>query len=801
MEILSIKNRLTIGLAIDNISMVGGQKAFKGIADLVRTQDVNLICYHLDLNSNVENMPEVWDSMGKVVDGLVVFQAWSSEEKFRILKERFPALPMVNAARLYKGCPGVAPDSYGGMKELIRHLILKHGRRKIALILGPEGNWPVEERLRAYKDTLSENGIQFNPKLVTPNLNWWEAQEGLAELIDKRELRPGIDFDAVTGCNDSLALGTIESLRDRGIHVPEDVAVIGFDNNTRSYFSKPPLTTAEYNIGRHAAEILLRMLSGKQVPEQSFAPTKAVLRRSCGCHSAAVLQAAYRGGDIANKGIPLNKLIEIQGNKIVSDMTASAGFEDPETGIPSGWMKCILDDFGNAMAAGTDNKKESGFLNSFENILYQITASGCDLDGCQSAISAMRNYIIPYLDTNMTRKAEDLWQQARVLVEETVRRDQACRIYQAEGRTHTLREIENTLLINLSVSSLMEILKKNLPKLEIESSWMALYEDTGKSRLILAFEKEPAGQTANGKSNLENTVFDSGLLLPDGIPAGRQFSMVLEPLYFQEQQLGFALFETGPLDGAVYDSLRGTISSTLQGALLLDQVQQHARQLDTIINRTMSTSHEIQTAVSATAGQAQTVSDASQRSMDVSRTGRDAVSDTVRGMQTIQIQVDQIAQSISELSKRTRQIEDIIKAVEDIVSQSEVLSINASIQAARAGDRGKGFAVVAREMRNLAIQSNSATSNIRNILAEIQDAAQAAVSATEEGSAGARNGMDLASRAGKAIEDLASTIEEAAGVALQISTSTIQQNNAIEQLVLEVQAIKDTNTGTSVNPQ
>jgi methyl-accepting chemotaxis protein len=211
----------------------------------------------------------------------------------------------------------------------------------------------------------------------------------------------------------------------------------------------------------------------------------------------------------------------------------------------------------------------------------------------------------------------------------------------------------------------------------------------------------------------------------------------------------------------------------------------------------LATSEEMLATISETSRQAQAVADTAQQSVDVSKTGESAVANTVAGMETIQRQVKDIAQSILALSERTQQIGEIISAVEDIADQSRMLALNASIEAARAGDEGRGFAVVAREMRHLAGLSREATTKVSDILNEIQRAANTAVMVTEEGSKGAQQGMQLADRAGEAIRELAAIIEEASRVAIQIAASTHQQTNAMEQLVVAMKSIKEASVQTS----
>jgi methyl-accepting chemotaxis protein len=196
----------------------------------------------------------------------------------------------------------------------------------------------------------------------------------------------------------------------------------------------------------------------------------------------------------------------------------------------------------------------------------------------------------------------------------------------------------------------------------------------------------------------------------------------------------------------------------------------------------MATVEEVRETVAQTAARAQVVADASRQSVSVSRTGQDAVQDTIQGMTLIQDRVNSIADTILALSERTQQIGEIINAVNGLADQSKLLALNASIEAARAGEEGRGFAVVAMEVRQLAEQSRDATSRVRSILNEIQSTTNEAVMVTEAGSVGAASGMGLVERAGDSIRDLAAMLEAALQAANQIAVSTHQQTNGMDQL-------------------
>jgi methyl-accepting chemotaxis protein len=168
-------------------------------------------------------------------------------------------------------------------------------------------------------------------------------------------------------------------------------------------------------------------------------------------------------------------------------------------------------------------------------------------------------------------------------------------------------------------------------------------------------------------------------------------------------------------------------------------------------------------------------------------------------MELIRQKVEGIAQTILELTKHTQQIGGIVNTVNDLAERSKLLALNASIEASHAGEQGKGFAIVAMEVRKLAEQSHEATMRVREILGEILNATNSAVAVTEEGSQGAKNGMQLVEHAGNVIQELTATIESAAQAAQQIVASSQQQFNGMEQLksaMLQIRQASDQTTAS-----
>lgn len=261
-------------------------------------------------------------------------------------------------------------------------------------------------------------------------------------------------------------------------------------------------------------------------------------------------------------------------------------------------------------------------------------------------------------------------------------------------------------------------------------------------------------------------------------------------LYLLGINLNEMVMSLNSITRQVREAVNGITSATNEIQAATTQQIASATEQDVAVTQTVSTVESIRATVRQTSERAQAVAEAAQRSITVSKQGEEAVASTADGMRIIRQQVENIAETILSLSERTQKIGEIIDTVNEIASQSKLLALNASIEAARAGDEGQGFAVVAMEVRQLAEQSREATARVRDILNEIQQATNTAVMVTEEGTKGTERGMELVKQAGDSIRNLASAMEEAMHTAVQIATNTNQQNISMNQLATAMQQIK-----------
>jgi methyl-accepting chemotaxis protein len=239
----------------------------------------------------------------------------------------------------------------------------------------------------------------------------------------------------------------------------------------------------------------------------------------------------------------------------------------------------------------------------------------------------------------------------------------------------------------------------------------------------------------------------------------------------------------------IYGTANNLSSAAAEILAATTQQASGANEQSAAISQTTTTVDELKTIAGQSVARAQEVGYASQRTVQVSRTGHKAVRDTIASMVQIKVRVESIAENILALSEQTQQIGEIIATVNDIAAQSNMLALNASVEAARAGEYGKGFAVVAAEVRNLAEQSRQATAQVKGILSDIQKATNTTVMATEEGTKEVEGGTRLAAQAGETIEQLAAVIEEAAQAAMQMVAGGRQQASGVEQIAVAMQNI------------
>lgn len=593
------KKTPTIGYLMFNFDAGYQLAVWQGVDDAIREHGANIISYvggHLDApESKQRNI--VYDLVDTAnLDGLIVMSSTLGSrvtlERLQQFLHSYGSLPMVSIGLGVPGLHNVLVENQTGLRQAIRHLIEAHGRRRIAFIRGPVGYEEADLRYQAYAETLAEYDIPLDPDLVLPGS--FQPEDGTAAvglLLDQRR----VTFDAIAAANDFMALGAMEALQKRGVKIPQEVAIVGFDDVVDARSVMPPMTTVRQPLheqGRQAVEMMMALIAGESPAKEVILPTELVTRQSCGCFSEMALQAmtppTVTGGATVGDGTAVTTTLRQQRQEIITHL------QDNDTlhyaGRDAGWAAELYDNFLADLTDDTTSQK-GAFLSALEKFLNESAKTGDSVIEWQNVISQLRRLTLPLLGTGeLLTRAENIWGQARIVIGEVAERVQYTQRHETAGQARRLNQIGSQLITTFDLSALADILAAELPQLDVRSCYLALYEDpafpTTLSRMIMAYDE-------HGRVSLDahDPLFPTRqLVLPGMLPTDRTYSMMVQPLFFQEEQLGFVLFETNNRKGLIYETLQVQISSSLKGALLVEKEAKRAHQLRNVAEISTATS-------------------------------------------------------------------------------------------------------------------------------------------------------------------------------------------------------------------
>jgi DNA-binding LacI/PurR family transcriptional regulator len=270
----------TIGLLLPEISGIFFQPMLRGVEAGVSEAGFDLLIH--TTQSHPENAPR--RPLGEHnTDGLLVFtESLDAKELTRLHSIGFPVVLLHQAPPDSLNIPVVTIENQFGAQKIVEHLIEVHHCHRIVFLQGPEGHEDSTWREKGYCLALKAHGIPFDPLLVKRGeFNRDEARLALEHILLDR-----VDFDAIFTGDDDSAVGVMQGLRQAGRIVPEDVAVVGFDDSLFARTLVPPLTTVHApteQVGWEAVRQLIRIIRGGTVEPRLVLPIELVIRQSCGC--------------------------------------------------------------------------------------------------------------------------------------------------------------------------------------------------------------------------------------------------------------------------------------------------------------------------------------------------------------------------------------------------------------------------------------------------------------------------------------------------------------------------------------
>lgn len=520
------------------------------------------------------------NATSEILDGIVLpatTKHFVTDEELKQLSPLFTRVPTVCIGP-FPNLPTVELDNRAGLRLSMNHLIKTHGFNRIAFVRGPLGSYEANERFDEYKKILEENQIEYDPDLVTIGDFFMPTGiKAVKTLLDVRKM----DFQAVLCSNDGMAIGVINELQNRNIIVPYDMPVIGFDDIPQARHIIPPLSTVKQPLREMGREAVFKVLRGIRQEEGYQGTTllkpELVLRRSCGCKEQFLEKFDK---------IPVSKSLsspelQIKKNResILEDLRRNSGISK---GVMPQWEEAFLDSF----LFSLENEDSSQFLLTVDKLMRRIMTKTEESFILYKAGSILRNRILPLIkDCPKSAYFETLLHQAQLFSAEESLSVLSLNSVKWNREIVELHNIGQLLITTFNIRDLMVILEEKLPDLGIIACYLVLYEDPQTytfpedppqwSNLILAFAED--GRLPLQEEGLR---FPTNQLLPPHIlNKAKAHTLLIEALYFRNEQIGYAIFQHGPKRRLVYEVLRGKISSAIKGALLLESHQQAEKEL------------------------------------------------------------------------------------------------------------------------------------------------------------------------------------------------------------------------------
>ena len=564
------KERFKIGFLDDNQNNDFHIQIMMGIVEAAKEFNVDIIRFSY-YSSHIaykftHQVDMVLDHIEQYeLDGLM-FLGWTKAGamyNYANFLTRFDSLPILSIGSNYEDIPNVyfAGDEY--IREIVLHLIVVHKLTQIAFI----EHHRTDQRKDAYVNTMQQYNI-YNPLLYISDLDLKgldieERNKRAVEILfDERKVK----VEAVITLNVTETGYLMVELNRRGIKVPGDVAVTSYEDGESARYSSPGYTTIYFpwkELGYYACRNMVQLLKEGQLTLTTSLTGvgRIIYRESCGCMPYTIKAAEINNIYYASHG--LDQMTKDETDIIINSLESLYY----NTGIH-------FDKLVNAFTSSNKNKNNLIFLS--ELLLQLRDAYGNK--SIEDLVSNIRKLFFPYLlkEVKTLQWAGDLFQQAQVLVSERLAGIFGTKVVEAKLVDQNLQVVSQTLLMNFNLQNLVESLERGLPKLNIPSCHIfisnSIFNEMDveenlfeKSVLVFKYISGNVMKTPSSAGSLKQQLSDILLESKENV-----FLAYL--LHVTDEIMGFALFEPGPMDETVYQTLSTHISTALRGIVLMNRL-------------------------------------------------------------------------------------------------------------------------------------------------------------------------------------------------------------------------------------
>ena len=477
--------------------------------------------------------------------------------------------------------PTIMADNAGGILEAMHHLVY-HGHKQIAFIAGSQEdmNGDSGDRLSAYRSFLDLNNLEIDPRRIAFGRHVYDG--GYTAM--KEILGSGTTFTAVLASNDESALGAMQALEEAGRKIPQDVAVIGFDNRFEGAVHEPGLSSIHvplFNMGYQALKRLIDHLEAKtELSGTNKVETRLVTRASCGCGVGSNISSC-------NEMPPNSRIAEAMASIILNQ---AHSLTDDE-------CQMFCQQLADAFVLSVQRSDRSRFQDALMDVLKKTTAAGDDAHIWQNAVPLLATGTRE--DSTSIILIHEILNMAQFTIGEQMQRQYRNNMLHERWTSTRLSLLTDRLLDALDEEQIHEILTKHLPDLDIRHAMLAVFEADGNDPVAWSSIRNSLA-VGQAPIRCRSREFPPQDLLDDQHP----FQLTLIPLLTHAGQLGYMVFGTEQPDlyGAIVQQLGGAFNTARLYRQAVED-RQAAEEANRMKSRFLSTiSHELRTPLNLIVG-------------------------------------------------------------------------------------------------------------------------------------------------------------------------------------------------------
>lgn len=519
----------------------------QGLLDTARSAGANLLCFvggPLPRDpANSDGRHGVYElATSAVCDGFVLSGTGLNHEVgttgLVTFSKRLGNAPACILGAQVEGAVTVNPDNERGMERIVSHLIEAHAAKRIALVRGPRRNDEAEARERAFRQAHARHNLPVEEKLILEGDFSFESGTAAVGVLASALGGSFRDLDAIVASNDRMAIGVMLALNERGVTVPGDLAVTGFDDIAEADLTHPPLTTVRQampRLGQEAMRSVLEQVQFGTRRQSQVLDVETVLRRSCGCSGLSSTPDLLHGppfGHLEGNLLLHRERLQLELTRAARGTLGAAG---------RGWEQRLFTSVVDALQQSDDTV----FLKALQALAERLLPGTRELKRLDEVVQVLRQQLVPLFgEKNRAahQRLEALIHVARTMLFETSQRAMHNDRIGLLRWNRNVAAICNSLSCAVDCRELGEALRTNLPLVGIRSAFLALHEpgDPHHARLACVFASD------SDLSQFQDQVFARSALLPKTLTsvagqAGRSYTV--QALVWRGRMLGHLLLE------------------------------------------------------------------------------------------------------------------------------------------------------------------------------------------------------------------------------------------------------------------